>query len=141
MRRQSIVLIVSGVALVAAAAAGLYWWQVQRAHALPAYIVKTNGRLEFARIDIAVKNPGRIVELSVHEGERAAAGQILAKQDDAELRTQLTGARAQHAEALGAIARAQAELKAHQSGEALAKLEETQAQSLYQKKLVSDVEL
>jgi HlyD family secretion protein len=141
MRRQSIVLIVSGVAVVAAAAAGLYWWQVQRAHALPAYIVKTNGRLEFARIDIAVKNPGRIVELSVHEGEHATAGQILAKQDDAELKTQLIGARARHAEALGAIARAQAELKAHQSGEALAKLEETQTQSLYQKKLVSDVEL
>jgi HlyD family secretion protein len=141
MRRQSIVLIVSGVAVAAAAAAGLYWWQVQRAHALPAYIVKTNGRLEFARIDIAVKNPGRIVELSVHEGEHATAGQILAKQDDAELKTQLIGARAQHAEALGAIARAQAELKAHQSGEALAKLEETQTEGLYQKKLVSDVEL
>ncbi len=141
MRRQSIVWILSGVAVVAAAAAGLYWWQVQRAHALPAYIVKTNGRLEFARIDIAVKNPGRIVELSVHEGEHATAGQILAKQDDAELKAQLTGARAQRAEALGSIARAQAELRAHQSGEALAQLEETQTDSLYHKKMVSDVEL
>jgi HlyD family secretion protein len=141
MRRQAIVLMVSGVAVVAAAAAALYWWQVQRAHALPAYIVKTNGRLEFARIDIAVKNPGRIVELSVHEGEHATAGQILAKQDDAELNAQLAGARAQRAQALGAIAGAQAELKAHQSSEALAKLEETQSQGLYQKKLVSDVEL
>ena len=99
MRRQSVVLIVSGIAVVAAAAAGLYWWQVQRAHALPAYIVKTNGRLEFARIDIAVKNPGRIVELSVHEGEHATAGEILAKQDDAELNTQRAGASAQRAEA------------------------------------------
>jgi hypothetical protein len=62
MRRQSLVLIVSGVAVLAAAAAGLYCWQVQCAHALPAYIVKTNRRLEFARIDIAVKNPGRIVK-------------------------------------------------------------------------------
>jgi HlyD family secretion protein len=141
MRRQLVVRIVSGVAVVAAAAAGLYWWQVQRAHALPAYIVKTNGRLEFARIDIAVKNPGRVVELSVHEGEHVSAGQILARQDDAELNTQLAGARAQHAEALGAIARAQAELKAHQSSEALAKLEETQTESLFHKKMVSDVEL
>src|SRR5271165_3093704 len=141
MRRQSIVLIVSGIAVVAAAATGLYWWQEQRAHALPAYIVKTNGRLEFARIDIAVKNPGRIVELSVHEGEHATAGQILAKQDDAELKTQLAGAHAQRAEALGAIARAQAEFRAHQSGEALAQLEETQTEGLYHKKLVSEVEL
>ena len=67
MRRQSRVLIVSGVAVVAAAAAGLDRWQVRHAHALPAYIVKTNGRLEFARIDIAVKNPGRIVELPLKE--------------------------------------------------------------------------
>jgi hypothetical protein len=37
MRRQSIVLIVSGVAVLATAAADLYWWQVQREHALPAY--------------------------------------------------------------------------------------------------------
>jgi hypothetical protein len=62
MRRQSLVLIVSAVAVVTAAAAGLDWWQMQRAHALPAYIVKSNGRLEFVRIDIAVKNPGRIVK-------------------------------------------------------------------------------
>ena len=39
MRRQSVVSIAVGV--VAAAAAGLYWWQVQRARALPAYIVKS----------------------------------------------------------------------------------------------------
>ena len=141
MRRQAVVLIVSGVAVVAAAAAVLYWWQVQRAHALPAYIVKTNGRLEFARIDIAVKNPGRIVELSVHEGEHATAGQILAKQDDAELKAQLTGARAKRTETQSAIAHAQAELKARQSGVALAQLEETQTEGLYHKKLVSDVEL
>jgi HlyD family secretion protein len=141
MRRQSIVLIVSGIVVVAAAAAALYWWQLQRADALPAYIVKTNGRLEFARIDIAVKSPGRIVELSVHEGERATAGQVLARQDDAELKAQLVGAHAQRAEALGAITRAQAEFRAHQSGEALAQLEETQTEGLYHKKLVSDVEL
>jgi HlyD family secretion protein len=141
MRRQSVVLIVSGVAVVVAAAAGLYWWQVQRARALPAYIVKTNGRLEFARIDIAVKNPGRIVELFVREGEHATPGQILARQDDAELKAQLTGARAKRSETQGAIAHAQAELKAHQSGEALAQLEETQTEGLYHKKLVSDVEL
>jgi HlyD family secretion protein len=121
--------------------AGLYWWNIHRAPSLPPYIVKTNGRLEFTRIDIAAKNPGRIVDLSVHEGQRAAAGEILAHQDDAELNAQLAGARAQRDQALGAIARAQAELQAHRSSEALARLESTQTENLYQKKLVSDVEL
>jgi HlyD family secretion protein len=133
--------LILAAAVVVASAAGLAWWQVQRARALPAYIVKTNGRLEFARIDIAVKNAGRIVALSVREGEHASAGQILAQQDDAELKAQLARAGAQRAAAFGAIAGAQAELRAHQSGEALAQLEETQTQGLFQKKLVSDVEL
>ena len=64
MRRQSIVLLVSGVAVVAAAAASLYWCQVQRARPLPPYTPKTNAEQEFARIDIAVK---RIVELPLKE--------------------------------------------------------------------------
>jgi len=141
MRRQSVGWIVLGVAVAAAAAAGLYWWQVQRAHALPPYIVKTNGRLEFARIDIAVKYPGRIVELSVREGDQPKKGEILAHQDDSEVKADLAGARAQREQAEGAIARAQAELVAHRSSEALAHLEKTQADDLFQKKLISDVEL
>lgn len=103
IRRKAIALIVSGVAILAGAAAGLYWSALRRAHALPPYIVKTNGWLEFARIDIAVKNPDRIVELSVHEGEHAGAGQTLAKRDDAELNAQLAGARTQRAAALAAL--------------------------------------
>ena len=59
MRRQSVVLIVSGVALLAAAAASLYWWHVQRPQAPPADMVEISGRPEFARIDIAVTNPAQ----------------------------------------------------------------------------------
>jgi hypothetical protein len=48
MRHQAVVWIVSGVAVVAGAAAGLYWWQVQRAPVLPAHIVNISGRVEAA---------------------------------------------------------------------------------------------
>ena len=139
MRRPSVLLIVLGVAIIAGA--GVYWWYAHRAPTLPPYIVQTNGRLEFARIDIAVKYPGRIVVLNVHEGDNPESGQILARQDDSEVNAELAGARAQRAEAEGAIARAQAEVQAHRSSEALARLEQTQADGLYQKKLISDVEL
>jgi len=121
--------------------AGLYWWKTLRTPGLPAYIVKTNGRLEFARIDIAVKYPGRIVDLSVQEGDHPKPGDILARQDDSEVQAQLAGARAQRAKAESAIARAQADIAAHRSSEGLARLEQTQAETLYNKKLVSDVEL
>jgi HlyD family secretion protein len=139
MRRPSVLLIVLGVAIIAGA--GVYWWYAHRAPTLPSYIVQTNGRLEFARIDIAVKYPGRIVVLNVHEGDNPESGQILARQDDSEVNAELAGARAQRAQAEGAIARAQAEVQAHRSSEALARLEKTQADGLYRKKLISDVEL
>jgi HlyD family secretion protein len=139
MRRPSVLLIVLGVAIIAGA--GLYWWKMHRAPTLPPYIVQTNGRLEFARIDIAVKYPGRIVKLSVHEGDNEAPGQVLALQDDSEVQAQLAGARAKRAEALGAITRAQSEVQAHRSSEALARLESTQAEGLFRKQLISDVEL
>lgn len=132
-------LIVLGVAVLTGA--GLYGWKARSSSVLPPDIVQTNGRLEFARIDVAVKYPGRIVDLSVREGERASPGQVLARQDDAEIQAQLAGARAQRAQALGSIARARAELDAHRSGEALARLESTQTEDLYAKKLVSNVEL
>lgn len=119
----------------------LYWWKIHDSHPLPSYIVQTNGRLEFARIDIAVKYPGRIVVLNAHEGDNPQIGQILARQDDSEVNAELAGARAQRAEAEGAIARALAEVQAHRSSEALARLEKSQADGLYKKKLISDVEL
>lgn len=139
LKRPSTWAIVLGVAIIAGA--GLYWWKIYRVPGLPPNIVKTNGRLEFARIDIAVKYPGRIVDLSVHEGDRPKQGEILAHQDDSEVQAQLAGARAQQAKAQGAIARAQADIAAHRSSEALARLEQSQAEGLYNKKMVSDVEL
>src|SRR5271165_2887161 len=138
-RHLSTLAIVLGVAIIAGA--GLYWWYAHRAPALPPYIVQTNGRLEFARTDIAVKYAGRIVDLSVHEGDQPKQGEILAHQDDSEVKADLAGARAQRAQAEGAIAQAQAELLAHRSSEALARLEKTQADGLFEKKLISDVEL
>jgi len=139
LKRPTTWAIALGVAILVGA--GVYWWKIYRIPGLPPYIVQTNGRLEFARIDIAVKYPGRIVGLSVHEGDRPKQGEILAHQDDSEVQAQLAGARAQRARAMGAIARAQAEIAAHRSSEALARLEQTQAESLYEKKMVSDVEL
>ena len=130
-----------GLVVAIIAGVGVYWWYAHRAPPLPLYIVQTNGRLEFARTDIAVKYAGRVVDLSVHEGDNPKQGEILAHQDDSEVKADLAGARAQRAQAEGAIAQAQAELLAHRNSEALARLEKTQADALFEKKLISDVEL
>lgn len=91
-------------------AGGLIWWRYSRVDALPAYLARGNGRLEMTRIDIAVKYPGRIIDLPIHEGDSVRAGMILARQDTAEVQTQILGADAQRQRALSAIARAEAEL-------------------------------
>ena len=139
--RKTALWVALGIVVVAAAGVAFYWWYTQRGGGLPPYIVQSNGRLEFARTDIAVKYAGRIVELSVHEGDNPTQGQILARQDDSEVKADIAGAEAKRAQAAGAIARAQADLQAHRSSEALARLEKTQADELFGKKLISDVEL
>lgn len=139
MGRHSVLAIVLGVAILTGA--GLYWWWSPRPDSMPPYIVRTNGRLELARIDVAVKYPGRIVNLSFREGDRVHRGQILAREDDAELQAQLAAARAQRMQALGSVMRARAELEAYRSGAALARLEATETEGLYSRELVSNVEL
>ena len=122
-------------------AGGIYWWRYGRVDALPAYLAKANGRLEMTRIDVAVKYPGRIVDLPIHEGDSVQAGMILARQDTAEVQTQILGAEAQRQRALSAIARAEAELDVHRNNQRLAHLEWSQTATMRGKALVSQVEL
>lgn len=138
MRRPDAWVVAAVVALAAGAA--LYVWRTHRP-GLPADIFAANGRLEMARIDIAAKYPGRVVDLPVQEGDLVAAGQVVAREDVSEIDAEAQGARAQRAEAVETLERARAELQAHRSALALARLEWTQTQGLHGKKLVSDVEL
>lgn len=139
MTRKSILFVL--VLIVGALSGGGLWWRYGRVAALPPYIAQGNGRLEMTRIDIAVKYPGRVIDLPIQEGDVVAAGAVLARQDDAEVRAQIAGAQAQRDRALTSITRAEAELNARRNGERLARLEWTQATTLHGKNLVSDVEL
>jgi HlyD family secretion protein len=129
------------IVVVVGLAGGLFWWRYGRVEALPAYLAQANGRLEMTRIDIAVKYPGRIVDLIFHEGDVVQPGMILARQDDAEIQAQIVGAKAQRRRAIGAIERVQAELEARRSSQRLARLEWTRTTVMRAKDLVSDVEL
>jgi HlyD family secretion protein len=122
-------------------AGGLFWWRYGRVEALPSHVARANGRLEMTRIDIAVKYPGRLIDLPIHEGDLVQAGMILARQDAAELQAQIVGAEAQRQRALSAIARAEDELDVRRNRQRLAKLEWDQAASMRGKALVSQVEL
>jgi len=57
------------------------WWATYSR--LPEGLIQANGRMEGDRLMIASKFPGRVQALLVHEGATVAAGQVMARLDDA----------------------------------------------------------
>lgn len=81
--------------LGAALAAGGAWvWYEGQTNALPAGIVKSNGRIEATRIDIATRFGGRLAEVLVSEGQLVDSGQIIARMDATQIRARLREAEA-----------------------------------------------
>lgn len=134
-----ITLIITSLLVIAGGA--FAWRQHRLAESVPDGILYGNGRLEFTRVDVAVKYPGRITKLLVHEGDTVAAGQILAQEDAATVQTQYEQATAQQSRAESATARATAELAARQAALHLAQDELRHAQTMRQQNLVSDMEV
>jgi len=77
--------------------------------------VSGNGRIEATEIDIATKYPGRVLDIFVREGDFVKAGQVLAQMQIDVLKAQLDEARAQHQQAIHAVASAEAMVKMRES--------------------------
>lgn len=134
--------ILAGAVLLALAAGGYWaWHHFMRRAELPEWVLRSNGRIEMTRTDIAVKYPGRLASLTVREGDVVQAGQILAEQDESDVLAQLDAARASRERALGGLARAQGEQAAHRSQAELARLNWSETAGLHARDMVSDVEL
>lgn len=87
------------LALIVAAAALLALWQFLQPRGLPPGVAGGNGRIEAVEIDIATKNPGRIQDILVNEGDFVTAGQVLAHMDTDVLKAKLKQAEAQKQQA------------------------------------------
>lgn len=104
--------------VAAVAAAGLlafYGWQRLQTNESTAGFISGNGRIEATEIDIAARQGGRLLEVLVGEGDFVQAGQVLARIQVDTLNAQRDEARAQHAQALTAVATAQAQVAARES--------------------------
>ena len=87
-----------------------------RAMTLPAGIIKAEGRIEATQIDVPSKYAGELVEVAVQEGDKVAAGQVIATMSSPELEAQLQAAQlklrsAQEARAEDAIKAAEAQVE------------------------------
>lgn len=134
-------MVFSCVALIEGLCGAGAWYYFAHKNDLPPNIVVSNGRLEMTRLDVAVKYPGRITEITFHEGDRVQAGQPLAYEDNAEIKTQLDGAHTNFIQAQETVSRAKAEQAAAQAAATLASQELRHARQMAAQHLVSDMEV
>jgi HlyD family secretion protein len=99
------------------------------------------GRVEVARIEIATKFPGRVLDVPVQEGDMVKAGDVIAKMDTSDLEAQLVGVQAMRQRAVQAMARAQGETQVHRIQANVAQMEFNNALDLQKQVLVSDSEV
>jgi HlyD family secretion protein len=79
-------------------------WRLNDDGELPPSIAAGNGRLEAESIDIATKSGGRLLAVTVREGDTVAAGDEVGRIDTQTLQAQLRSAQAQARQAQAAVA-------------------------------------
>ncbi|KJH79702.1 HlyD family secretion protein [Stutzerimonas stutzeri] len=105
---------------------GALLWSELRPSGLGEGFASGNGRIEATEIDIATKNPGRVLEILVDEGDFVQPGQVLARMDTDVLQAQLNQARAQVRQGENAILTAEAMVAQRESERATAEAVVTQ---------------
>jgi HlyD family secretion protein len=93
LSKKSLTWIIIIVVVVAAVFIGLRIWKA-RQYALPKGIVSGNGRLEAKLADVAAREPLRIKEVLVDEGDLVKTGQVVVELDPVTLHAQLIEANA-----------------------------------------------
>lgn len=131
------------IALVVVAAAAFfgyrYWKSTQGA--VPKGIVWGNGRIEAKLADASAKEPLRVKEVLVNEGDLVRPGQVLVKLDTTTLNAQLAEAEANVLAAHEKIAESQATIVRRRSEIELARIEEARSRNLVAENAGSQREL
>src|SRR5262249_41850483 len=132
--------IIAGVAVLAIAFFGYKWWQSQR-YAVPHGIAYGNGRLEAKLVDAAAKEPLRVKQVLVDEGDLVKPGQVVVRLDTSTLDAQLASAQASEAAALEQLTAAQASIERARAQNHLAQIEAARAKNLFEENAGSQREL
>src|SRR5262249_61219683 len=101
--------IIAGVVVLGVAFFGFKWWKGQQ-YAVPDGIASGNGRLEAKLVDATAKEPLRVKEVLVDEGDLVKPGQVVVRLDTATLEAQLAAAQASEAAALEQLTVGQASI-------------------------------
>lgn len=123
MNKRSLLLTGLGALVLLVLLAGLWaasTWRNAHAGEAARDLVSGNGRIEAIEIDIATKQPGRVAEILVDEGDMVQGGQVVARMDLLSLQAQRNEAAAREQQARDAVAGAEAQLAMRRSDEAAA---------------------
>lgn len=97
----------------------------------------TNGRLEATQSRVATRIPGVLAAVAVREGDRVAAGQLLAELDSKPLQAEITRADAAIAQAADQVRLAEAQLAQSQTECDYARAQLARVQTLGKKQFIS----
>ncbi len=127
--------------LAALAGIGFFAFRQYAAPDPLAGIAHANGRLEFARMDVASLYAGRVEEITVSEGQFVEAGTVLARISSQTAEAQLSEAQAGKAQLEQTVRRAQAQIEAQRQQLRTAQMEADNARQLFRDNLISQAEL
>jgi HlyD family secretion protein len=101
-----------------------------RGQTLPDGVVKAEGRTEATQVDVSSKYPGQLAEISVDEGTKVTAGQVIARVSSPEFEAQLRAAQSDLQSAKSASAAAEADIASRQAALEFAKSDFERGQEL-----------
>jgi HlyD family secretion protein len=96
-------------------AGAIYAWSHLHSDGLGTGFASGNGRIEATEIDVSTKLPGRLLDISVREGDFVEAGQVLAHMQVDTLEAQLAEAKAYFQQAQNSVGIAQAQVSVRES--------------------------
>jgi HlyD family secretion protein len=101
-----------------------------RGQTLPDGITKAEGRAEATQVDVSSKYPGRLAEISVDEGTKVTAGQVIARVSSPEFEAQLRAAQSDLQSAKDAVIAAEADIASRTAALEFAKSDFERGQEL-----------
>ncbi|MBV9906564.1 MAG: HlyD family efflux transporter periplasmic adaptor subunit, partial [Hyphomicrobiales bacterium] len=101
-----------------------------RGQTLPDGIVKAEGRTEATQVDVSSKYPGQLAEISVDEGSRVTAGEVIGRVSSPEFEAQLRAAQSDLQSAKDAVVAAEADIASRTAALEFAKSDFERGQEL-----------
>ncbi|MGR3752078.1 secretion protein HlyD [Edwardsiella anguillarum] len=126
MNKRRIAGVVTGIVLIALAAAGYYYYRSQQDQPLTLY-----GNVDIRTVDLGFRISGRLASLSVDEGAAVKPGMLLGRLDDAPYVNALNEARANAAAAQANLALLQAGYRSEEIAQAQAAVAQADANYRY----------